>query len=103
MLSPAPPDQPARYQDKPRLVYGSKGRDAGELWSPQGVAVDLDTGDIHVADNENYRVNMYSDTGRSIKSYGYEMMVFRPLLCTLLRLNWATYGSDTSDVLMVLP
>ena len=37
---------------------------------PHGVAVDPDTGDIHVADSFNHRVNMYSDTGRSIKSYG---------------------------------
>ena len=37
---------------------------------PRGVAVDPDTGDIHVADYSNHRVNMYTATGRYIKSYG---------------------------------
>ena len=60
------------YQAKPRLVCGSEGRGPGELTYPQGVAVDPDTGDIHVADCINKRVNMYSDTGRSIKSYRSE-------------------------------
>ena len=72
MLSPPPPDLATMYQTKPRLVCGSKGRNPGELKYPQGVAVDLDTGDIHVADCHNHRVNMYSDIERSIKSYGSE-------------------------------
>ena len=58
------------YQAKPRLVFGSEGSGPGELTYPHGVAVDPDTGDMHVADLGNHRVNMYSDTGRSIKSYG---------------------------------
>ena len=70
MLSPAPPDQPARYQTKPRLVHGRHGSDPGELSYQQGVAVDPDTGDTHVADYSNHRVNKYTATGRSIKSYG---------------------------------
>ena len=70
MLSPAPRDQPAGYQDRPRLVYGRIGSDPGELRWPEGVVVDPDTGDMHVADYYNNRVNMYSDTGRSIQSYG---------------------------------
>ena len=65
-------DQPVRYQDSPRLVYGSKGSGPGKLWYPEGVAVDPDTGDIHVADSINDRVNIYSDTGTYIKPYGSE-------------------------------
>ena len=51
-------------------MCGSEGRSPGELHYPEGVAVDPDTGDIHAADYGNNRVSMYSDTGRSIKSYG---------------------------------
>ena len=65
-------DRPVRYQDEPGLVCGSGGNGPGELIYPRGVAVDPETGDMHVADNLNDRVNMYSDTGRYIKSYGYE-------------------------------
>ena len=67
-----PPEQPARYHAKLRLVCGSEGSGPGELNSPRGIAVDPDTGDMHVADCGNNRVNVYSDTGRSIKSYGYK-------------------------------
>ena len=53
-------------------MYGSEGIDPGKLKYPQGVAVDPDTGDIHVADNRNNSVNIYSDMGRYIKYYGHE-------------------------------
>ena len=51
-------------------MCGCYGSGAGELRGAEGVAVDPDTGDMHVADCGNHRVNMYSDMGRSIKSYG---------------------------------
>ena len=70
MFSSAASDNPVLYHDMPRLMYGSVGRGPGELDHPHGVAVDQDKGEIHVADYINDRVNIYSGTGRYIKSYG---------------------------------
>ena len=74
-------EQTARYQNTPILVYGRQGNRPGELWGPQGVAVDLETGDIHVADCLNHKVNMYSETGRYVKSYGFQTSDGRGLSC----------------------
>jgi DNA-binding beta-propeller fold protein YncE len=50
---------------------GSAGGGAGQLTSPQGVAVDPHTGNVYVADAGNNRIDEFSAGGTFIKAYGW--------------------------------
>ena len=45
------------------IATGKKGRDAGKLYDPRGVAIHEDTHQIFVADCSNDRVEIFSETG----------------------------------------
>lgn len=50
----------------PTIVTGKKGREPGELYHPNGVAIDLATHQIFVADYSNSCVEVFSETGEHI-------------------------------------
>ena len=43
----------------------------GALTSPQGIAVDEDTGNVYVSDRDGRRINEYTGTGAFIRSFGF--------------------------------
>ena len=52
------------------IVTGKKGRTPGELSLPRGVAIDGDTHQIFVANYNNQRVEIFSETGEYICQLG---------------------------------
>jgi DNA-binding beta-propeller fold protein YncE len=52
-------------------VVCSLGSGAGNCNEPQGVAVDLETGRLYVADNNNHRVDVFDSTGAFEKAFGW--------------------------------
>jgi DNA-binding beta-propeller fold protein YncE len=53
---------------------GSAGGGAGQLASPEGVAVDPHTGNVYVADANNNRIDEFSAGGTFIKAYGWGVL-----------------------------
>ena len=52
------------------IATGKKGRDAGKLYDPRGVAIHEDTHQIFVADCSNDRVEIFSETGEFLYQLG---------------------------------
>jgi hypothetical protein len=52
-------------------TFGSPGSGAGQLQSPQGVAVQPTSGNVYVADTGNDRVDVFGPTGRFIEAFGW--------------------------------
>lgn len=50
----------------PVLAFGSKGRNAGELFYPYGVSVDKQTGNVYVSDVNNDRIEVFDENGNFI-------------------------------------
>jgi len=51
--------------------FGSAGSGAGQVSSPQGVAVDDATGDVYVADTGNARVDEFDSSGNFVRAWGW--------------------------------
>jgi len=51
-------------------TFGSSGGGAGELAKPWGVATDA-SGDVVVADSQNHRVSVFTETGTFVRSFGW--------------------------------
>lgn len=51
--------------------FGSAGSGAGELSSPNGVAIDVSTHNVYVADTGNARVDEFSSSGSFIRAWGW--------------------------------
>jgi hypothetical protein len=66
--------------------FGSEGPGAGELSSPDGVAVNANTHDVYVADRGNHRVDEFSSSGSFIRAWGWGVADGMPALetCTLV-------------------
>ena len=67
-----------RYEDmRPIVAVGKKGRAPGELWYPQGVAIDEDTNRIYVAEScfPLHRVSIFSETGGFIDTFALQDMI----------------------------
>jgi hypothetical protein len=64
----------------PGVASGGNGTLAGNgaLSAPTGVAVDQDTGDVHVLDGGNSRVNVYAGDGTFLRSFGYDVVKSGP-------------------------
>ncbi|HWX46180.1 MAG TPA: hypothetical protein VNY52_12765 [Solirubrobacteraceae bacterium] len=66
--------------------FGSVGSGAGQVSSPAGVAIDLTTHDIYVADTGNFRVDEFSSSGTFIRAWGWGVADGLPSFetCTLV-------------------
>ncbi len=51
--------------------FGKEGMGAGEMRSPQGVAVNQETGDIYVVDAGNNRVDRFTSAGTFVEAWGW--------------------------------
>jgi hypothetical protein len=52
-------------------TFGSPGSGAGQVQSPQGVAVQATSGNVYVADTGNARVDVFGPSGRFIEAFGW--------------------------------
>ena len=59
----------APAQAAPETVAGF-GEGAGQVWGPEGVAVDRSTGDLYVADRVNFRVDNFDSEGHFSLAWG---------------------------------
>ena len=65
-----------RYEDmRPIVVVGERGLAPGELWNPNGVAIDENTNLIYVAKLGSRRVSIFSETGAFINTFSHEDMI----------------------------
>jgi DNA-binding beta-propeller fold protein YncE len=55
-------------------LAGGAGGSAGQLATPEGVAVDPHSGDVYVADAANNRIDEFSAGGSFIKAYGWGVL-----------------------------
>lgn len=80
---------PAPFDPKPpfELTWGAHGRGAGEFYQPTAIAAG-DDGSIYVLDNQNTRVQKFTNTGAFVRSWGDST---DPRLSALLR-GVASYG-----------
>jgi hypothetical protein len=53
--------------------FGSEGPAAGQLDAPTSVAVDLSSGDVYVADSQNFRVEKFDASGNFILMFGKDV------------------------------
>ena len=51
--------------------FGNEGSAAGQVSSPQGVAVNDATGDVYVADTSNARVDEFDSSGNFVRAWGW--------------------------------
>ena len=65
-----------RYQEmRPIVAVGKRGQAPGELWNPNGVAIDENTNLIYVADGlDSCRVSIFSETGEFINTFTHQDM-----------------------------
>ncbi|HEV7493074.1 hypothetical protein [Baekduia sp.] len=65
--------------------FGSSGSGAGQVSAPSGVAVNVTTHDVYVADTGNFRVDQFSSGGSFIRAWGWGVADGLPALetCTL--------------------
>ena len=64
-----------RYEDmRPIVAVGKEGQAPGELWHPNGVAIDENTDLIYVAELGSRRVSIFSETGAFINTFSHEDM-----------------------------
>ena len=54
---------------KPIVAVGKQGRAPGGLYRPQGVAIELESGNIYVADMYNHRIQIFSQTGDYLNQF----------------------------------
>lgn len=52
-------------------IIAESGRSAGEVESPEGVAVDQSSGDLYVADGNNFRVDKFDSEGNFLLAWGW--------------------------------
>jgi NHL repeat len=66
--------------------FGSLGAGAGQMYSPQGVAMNYATGDVYVADTGNARVDEFDSSGNFIRAWGWGVADGAPSFetCTLI-------------------
>src|ERR1700722_8195096 len=53
--------------------FGTSGSAGGDLASPQSVAVDQETGDVYVADTQNFRVEEFDSSGTFMLMFGEDV------------------------------
>ena len=58
---------------KPVMAVGVKGKAAGELNEPRGVAINPANGHIYVTEVENKRVSIFSEKGEYVSHFGEEI------------------------------
>jgi hypothetical protein len=51
--------------------FGGEGERAGQLKSPNGVAIDASNGDVYVADQNNNRIDKFDRSGNFLLAWGY--------------------------------
>jgi hypothetical protein len=67
------------------FAFGSAGSAAGQVSSPQGIAVNNASGNVYVADTGNARIDQFSSAGAFIRTWGWGVADGLPMLetCTL--------------------
>ena len=78
---------------QPVVTVAKKGSGPGELDSPTGVAVEERSGNIFVAEANNSRVSIFSQTGEYIWSFGTELFITP---CGIAIQNDNLYVSDAN-------
>jgi hypothetical protein len=70
----------------PSSSFGSVGSGAGQLSSPDGLALNTTTHDLYVADRENARIDEFSTSGSFIRAWGWGVADGMPKFetCTLV-------------------
>jgi hypothetical protein len=70
----------------PSSSFGGTGAGAGELSSPDGIAIDSTTHDLYVADRGNLRIDEFSKAGAFIRAWGWGVADGLPAFetCTLV-------------------
>ena len=56
---------------QPSVAVGKEGLAPGELYRPRGVAIEQSSGHIYVADMDNSRIQIFSETGEYINQFGH--------------------------------
>lgn len=64
--------------------FGRYGKHAGELFEPNGVAVDRRSGDVFVVDSNNARVDRFTKDGRFLFAWGWGIADAKKTLATSL-------------------
>ena len=62
---------PSQSFFSPVSTFGSSGSGAGQMVSPQGVAVRPASGNVYVADTGNDRIDVFGPTGSFIEAFGW--------------------------------
>ena len=72
---PPKPEIPsyAAFQ-KPIVAVGKQGSAPGNLSAPHGVAIELKSGNIYVADMQNHRIQMFSQTGDYLNQFTHQSL-----------------------------
>ena len=63
------PVVPPYEEMRPIVAVGKKGQAPGELWYPQGVAIDENTNLIYVAEMSICRISIFSETGEFLNTF----------------------------------
>ena len=70
------PVVPRYEQMRPIVTVGKRGVAPGELWNPNGIAVDENTNLIYIAEGEDsHRVSIFSETGEFINTFTHRDMI----------------------------
>ena len=77
-VDPVEPVVPRYLQMNHAVAVAKEGQAPGELWYPNGAAIDPTTNHIYVAEGDfmpNFaRVSIFSETGEYLRSYTHEYM-----------------------------
>ena len=70
---PAIPNYAAFQQ--PIVAVGKQGSAPGEFKGPSGVSIDTESGHIYVADLNNKRIQIFSETGNYLNQFGHQHLI----------------------------
>ena len=60
---------------QPIVAVGKKGSAPGEFKSPRGVAIEAESEHIYVADMDNKRIQIFSQTGEHLNQFGHQHLI----------------------------
>ena len=60
---------------QPIVAVGKQGSAPGEFNGPRGVSIDTESGHIYVADMDNKRIQIFSETGDYLNQFGHQHLI----------------------------
>jgi hypothetical protein len=81
------------------LVGPEPGENAGQIWDPQGVAVDQATGTIYIADRNNFRIDEFDPKGDFLLAFGNGVRTGAPELQTCTATTGCRRGPEGNNQL----